>query len=488
MPTSPIAGQGGACGTGPHVLVVGAGISGLAAADRLVSRGARVTLLEAGRRPGGVIASERLGGFVVEAGPETLLTARPEVARLVTALGLAERVVPGRRTVPPAQVLRDGERVPLPDGLAVLVPQRLLPVLTSELLPWRARLRAAAEILVPRCADTADESLRSFVTRRLGPRAYEWLAEPLAGTLHPGEVGELSLRATFPQLHRDEAVHGGLARAVLHRRRTWGRSPVPREGEPGLPPASTLRTGTAELVEALHRRLADRAEVRLGTPALSLHRMDGGYLVRIPGTDLPADAVVLAVPTPRAARICAALDPELTALLDRMPVATSLSVVLAFREADLPGAALPVCCHVAATEGRATRSISIPSLRYPGRAPGGTVLVRVALRADRAGQDDDAQLVARARDELREILGLSVGLLWSRVHRHEDVLPRYTVGHQDRVLAVRDRLRSRPGLAVAGSGYDGAGIPDCIASGRRAADAVLDRSTEQCHPVALTTA
>lgn len=338
---------------GPHVVVVGGGVAGLSAALTAVTDGARVTLVEAADRLGGKIRTERVDGFVVEAGPDTLVTGKPTVRALLAALDLGEELVEPRAASRPA-VLRRGRLVPLPDGLAVMVPQRLRPILVSGLLSVGGRARAALEIVVPRRRADGDESVESFVTRRLGRQAYERLAEPLIGGIHAGDVGSLGIRETFPHLQQDESRHGSLARAVPRRRwDAWRRGPsrTPSSPTPDRAPAqrpvpmlAAPRSGMHDLIRALSDAVVDRGgQVLVGGEVLSVgaapaDTSTGASTDRAPGRRryrvatsrglIEADAVVLAVPAAAAARLCGSLDGDLAGRLAEFPTASVTSVYL----------------------------------------------------------------------------------------------------------------------------------------------------------------
>lgn len=455
----------------PHVVVVGGGITGLTAAYRLHASGIRVTLLEAGDRLGGKVRTEHRDGFVVEGGADTLVLAKPAITRLVDELGLTARMQSTDDATRRTYVVRRGRLRPLPEGLTGLVPQKVGPIATTRLLSPAGKARMALELAVPPRADDGDESVADFTSRRLGREAYERLVEPLVSGVFAADGAALSVLAALPQLRADEAAYGGLLRAVLARRRETARSrrPAVALGAPAR--------GMAELPSALGVQLAG-ADVRTGTPVRSVSPAGGRWSVVTPGGVLDADAVVLAVPAPVAAGITTGVDDDLSSRLGSFPVASTASVTLAYRRDDVPH---PLDGHgylVPRAEGRAVRACTWSSVKFAGRAPDGHVLLRVvpdarASRLVHEGSDDE--LVAVAREELGEMLGVQASPLATWVQRWLDVMPQYTVGHPRRVAELRERLTRWPGLLVAGSAYDGMSVPDCVASGERAAEAVLAR-------------
>lgn len=482
--SAPVPGNGGP-GAGRHLLVIGGGLTGLAAAARAVERGARVTVLEAAPKLGGKVGTERVGGFVLEQGPDTLVAAHPGLGALIRSAGLGDRLLSPEGGGQGAMIMRRGRLLPVPAGMAVMVPQRLRPILTTPVLTVRARARAALEVLIPR-REVADESVESFVTRRLGREVYRWLAEPLIGSIHAGPVGELSIESAFGQLHRDEVQYGGLARAVLYRRyaprirrlrvRLAGKASPRRGGsgsQPGtsLAPVATPVNGMAELVEALQRRLVKAGvQVHTGVTAQHLAPLGKGYLVATSEGPILADAVLLAVPARPAARLCRGLDSDAATVLSAMPVADAAWVSLAYRAADVQAPSELRNLAVPEAEGRVLRGVTVSSRRYQGRAPQAAVLLKVALRQ---APDSDPAAIATARAELADLIRPDAEPLLARVHRFPDGMPRYTVGHAERVRKIRDHLREWPGVTLAGSAFDGAGLPDCVDSATRGVDAAL---------------
>jgi oxygen-dependent protoporphyrinogen oxidase len=454
--------------TGPHVVVVGGGITGLTAAHRLLGRGARVTLLEAGPRLGGKILTEHVDGFVVEGGPDSLVASKPQAVGLAHELGLGPRLRPADPATAGSYLSVRGRLRPLPDGMAGLVPRRLRPLVTTPLLSPRARLRMAAEYVVPPRRSDEDESLESFVTRRLGRGFHDVLVEPLATGIFGADTGELSVLATLPHLAAAEREHGSLTRYVLAQRR--------RTGGGGGGGVLAPERGLGALVEALDAALVE-ADVRTSTPVAGLSRAGDGWEVSTEcGEVLAADAVVLAVPAAVVARVGRGLVDGLGELLDGFRVGSTVTVTLGYAAHDLPGTLPGHGYLVPAAEGRAARACTWSSVKFAGRAPEGHALVRLSLGGpgrDDTGRVADGRLVRLAREELRTTLGTTGEPVLTRVHRWEGLMPRYTVGHRERVARVEALLGRDPGVVVAGSAFHGAGVPDCVASGERAAERAL---------------
>lgn len=452
-------------------VIIGGGITGLAAAQRLAAAVAPFLLLESSARLGGKIQTEQIDGFVFERGPDCILAAKPAGMSLIGDLGLAPRLVgtdpAHRRTF----VKRRGSLHRLPEGLTGLVPSRVHPLLATRLLSLPGRLRAGLELFVrPHSGDT-EESIAAFVTRRFGREAYDWLVEPLLSGIYAGDGEKLSLEATFPQLIRMEREHGGVLRAMLR------RSGAARGTRPGAPATGfvTFPGGLGELVEELVGRLPGES-VRTGVAVLGVTSHPAGYLVETSAGPVVASRILLAVPADVAARILGAFDRELARELGAIPFVSTATVSLAFpaaaarRPPEGSGYVSP------RAEGGPIVAATWTSNKFPRRARPGGMLVRYFL--GRAGAEavvdgSDESLVDLARADLAHLLGVTQPAARAVVSRWPHAMPQYVIGHRARLERIEQRVRAHPGLALAGASYRGVGIPDCIADGRAAVDAVL---------------
>ena len=456
------------------VVVVGGGITGLVAARDLAAAGVPVTLVEAGGRLGGKILTERIDGFLVEAGPDSFLTTRPAAVELCRELGLGNRLIGTRE--PRAVFIRHRERlVPLPEGLALVLPTRLRPFLTTPLFSPLEKLRMGLDLLLPRGALDGDESVGAFLRRRLGNALVERLAGPLLGGIYGTDVDQLSLLAVMPQLRAAERAH----RSLLLAGRAGPGAPRGANGPPAGSLFQSLAGGMGELVDALRAALergsqpARRADLDRGRGAgAGRRRAPRPPLRRI---DREADAVVLAVPAPAAARLLEARVPAAAGVLRTVPFGSSVAVTLGCPEDALPR---PLRGHgflVPPGEGLAISACTWSSAKWPGRAPEGFVLLRASLRAPDAAllAATDETLVAMARADLARSMGLRGDPAIAHVARWPHATPRYMIGHLDRVRAARDALAATPGIVLAGASYGGVGLPDCVAQGRAAAAQVL---------------
>jgi protoporphyrinogen/coproporphyrinogen III oxidase len=461
--------------TSTHVIVLGGGIAGLTAAYRLSQREdqPRVTLVEVGDRLGGKLRTERIDGFVVDTGPESLAPGRPNAAKLAAELGVElTEAAPGG----PGAVLVKGRIRAMPEGIGGFMPRRIIPLATTRLFSPVGKVRMAFEPVLPARRDAPDESLESFATRRLGREAYRRLVEPVASGIFCGDPAQLSILATMPFLRAAESKHGGLVRAVLAERKAAASTPAPRR--PGL---MSPRTGMGALVDSLVERLVASASVTvlLNTRATTLSTDGAGYLMTLTGDDgvdrhVSADAVILATPTAASAALLGQVGAaDAAETLRAMSTASTTTVSIGYATAGMPDldALLPAHGYLIAEPGRGpVRSVTRSTTKFPGRAPDGHELFRITVRADQAVGDDD--LVRLAREELARTLGIDVEPVMTHVQRWSGVMPQYAVGHLDRVAEVERYLAAFPGICLAGSGAYGLGIPDCVASAERAVQLV----------------
>ena len=439
------------------VAVVGGGIAGLSAAYELRQRGIRTVVLEAADRPGGVAMTERRDGWVIDGGPDALLVQKPAAVALCRELGLGDRLHP---TLEPrtAYVLRDGALHPLVEGSFLGFPVRFGALARSSLFTARGKLRMAMEIALPAREGDDDESIATFVRRRFGQEAVDYLAEPLLAGIHAGDAERLSLRTLFPRLADAEREHGSVLRAFRRLR----AAPTPHGAFVSLP------GGVGELVEAVAAAL-DPGVLRLSSRVTDIHRAST-YVLRAGTTTIEASAVILCIPAYAAAGLLRGLDTTLAGLCDAVPYASTATVALGFRRAQVAHALSGTGFVVPRVERTPLLAATWVTSKWPGRAPPDHVLLRAFLGGGRDAHRldrDDEDLLATALESLRDILGITGEASVARLFRWTRQSPQYEVGHVDRVAAIERRLESSPGLFLAGSGFRAIGIPDCIADGRQ---------------------
>ena len=458
------------------VVVVGGGIAGLAAAHALANANPalHVTLVEANQRLGGKIVTERGDGYVIEGGPDSFLAVKPRGVGLAAEIGLGDRLQGALPQPKRAFILHGGRLHDVPEGLSGLVPTRLAPLARSGLLSPRGKARVALDYVLPPLRQVEDESLGAFIRRRLGREAWERLVEPLMAGIYAADGDQLSLAATFPQLREAELRYGGLIRGVLAARAATSAPGPPK------PAFLTPEGGLDAFVAALEDKLRQAGVgIRTSVAATAIAQAADGYAIRLAhGELLRADAIIVAIPAYAAADLLATLDPSIAAELGAIPHASTAIVSLAYRRDDIPH---PLAGHgyvVPRAEGGPILACTWSSRKWAGRAPAGWELLRVFI--GRAGDEQidvehasDESLLSLARREVAMRLGVATAPALTRIHRWPRGMPQYVIGHPARIARIEGRLRTHPGLLLAGNAYHGVGLPDCIASGERAAQAAL---------------
>lgn len=444
-----------------HAIIVGGGISGLSAAYELARARVPFTLVERTPRLGGVIQTERIEGCLIEAGPDSFLAEKPWAFELIRELGLAGEVIGSNDHQRVTYVLKRGRLRPLPDGLMMMVPTRVWPAAVSPLLSLRTKARMAAEWFLRPPRAGQDRSVAEFVAEHYGGEAVDYLAEPLLAGVYGGDPSQLGVAAVLPRFLELERRYGSLTRGLLAVRRKGG---FRRSG----PLFQTLRDGMGRLVEALVETVRPHAEI-LCAEAESIEKTAGGYRLRSAGQCLETAHLILACPAWEAARLLRTLDGELAALLETVPYTSSITVSLGYARSALPpipsgfGFLVPKC------ERRRLVACTWVGGKFAHRVPPHMFLMRCFLGGDDLLACADGEIATLVREELAEILGVRAEPSFVRAARWPRSMAQYTVGHRDRVEAIRRRLAVWPGLFLAGNAYDGIGIPDCVRSGREAA-------------------
>lgn len=472
--------------------VVGGGISGLAAAFELHRQGVPFLLFESSDRLGGLIRTERVDGFTLDAGADSLLVEKPAAIELCRELDLAERLVP---MLPPrrAYVLRHGRLRPLPHGAPFGIPTTLAALAGSDHISWSGRLRMALDLLGRReHAHAEDESIASFFLRRFGREAVDILAEPLLAGIHAGNAERLSMRALFPRLVEAERLHGSAIRGmrVVNAARAAARRDGPfrslPDGLEALPraivkalPAASIRCRSA--VAAITPAGANETLARTATvaPVSSTAAAGGPYALQLTGhaPGVTADQVICALPAAATARLIGGMNEPIARLCRPLPTTSTAVVALAFPRGAVAHRLDGSGFVVPRTEGAfSILAATWISSKWPGRAPEGQVLLRGFVGGARAPElldrgDDD--LIELVNDDLGRLLGIHGAPSLTRVYRWMDANPQIEVGHIDRLARIDEHLAGLPGLRIIGAAFRGVGIPDCVAAGRAAARAAV---------------
>jgi oxygen-dependent protoporphyrinogen oxidase len=482
-----------------RIVIIGGGITGLAAAHRLLELAGQtdqkigILLLEASSRLGGVLKTENRDGFLIEAGADSFISEKPEASNLAKRIGLDSHLIETNKEHRRSFIARNGRLRPVPEGFQLLAPSRLWPFITSDIFSLAGKARMALELFIPRreiANGSDDESLAQFVRRRLGREAFERMAQPMIGGIYTADPEKLSLRATLPRFLEMEREHGSIIRAMWKQ----SRSPTVREGSSGVTTShsgtSGARYGLFLSLDGGMQMLADHLSSRLPAGVIQLNTQakslmfDGAanqWEIRLSDDrSISADAICLAVPAFAAASLLRGTDVELSRALDRIEFASTVTINLAYRRADIPHPLDGFGFVVPFIEHRSILACTFSSVKFAGRAPSDRVLLRAfaggALQPEMFELDED-EMISRVRKDLRDLLGIEQPPLFSVVEKWHRSMPQYNVGHCELVSQIQARVCDLPGLQLAGNSYGGAGVPDCIRGGETAANELFQSRT-----------
>ena len=454
------------------VAIVGSGISACACGVRLKEMGIPFTILEKTGSAGGKLLTETLDGFVVEGGPDSFLPEKPWTLDLIRKVGIENELLCSQDEHKGTYIYSGGRLHRLPEGVMLMVPTMIMPLLRSKLITLPGKMRMGLEFFLPPRQDEADESLAQFVTRRLGRECLEKIAEPLVAGIHTSNPDNMSVKAIFPRFIDMERKYGSLIKGMVRMMKL--AKPQGDEGKK-MTYFMSLKRGMQELVDS-SLAFMGTGNVALSSEVVRVARGSGGYEVSIGPEKMVFDAVVLTTPSYVTAGIIREMAPSLADRLSAIEWSSTATISLAFRKQDIVSALPGFGFIVPRMEGRRINAATWSSIKWPLRAPSHSVLVRCFV-----GGGHDEELVSLADEdllpivlqELKEIAGIGAQPTFSKVYRWEKSMPRYTVGHLDRVAAMDEALKAFPGLYLIGSSYRGIGIGDCVKSGFEAAEAVL---------------
>jgi oxygen-dependent protoporphyrinogen oxidase len=472
----------------PKIIVIGGGIAGLAAAVHLKA-GAKVygkevdvLVLEKADRIGGKILTERIGDFLVEAGPDSFLPEKVQTLHLAKQLGLESEMLPSNDEFKGTFIYSRGRLHSLPEGVMLMVPTMFRPMVTSTLISWPGKFRMGMEMFIPRRKLQGDESLASFVTRRLGRECLEKIAEPLVAGIHTSNPDDMSVMATFPRFLQMEQKSGSLIRGMLaamkHRPHATLSGPSKtRQGGPKMTYFMSFRKGMQELSEACASYLGPKA-VRFGAAVSAIEPRKKGYGVILDGGEvLEADRVMIGTAAYDAANMIKGFAPDAAAQMEKIDWSSSATVSVAFRRSDIRVPLKGFGFIVPKTEGRKINASTYSSIKWSYRAPDDMIMLRAFVgggnHEELVYELDDQAMIQNVLSELDVILGLRAEPQLAKVYRWFKGMPKYTVGHLDR-MDLLDRIISvHPDIFLIGCSYRGIGIGGCVQEAQIAAEKIL---------------
>jgi oxygen-dependent protoporphyrinogen oxidase len=459
-----------------RIAIIGGGISGLSAAYTLEEKRqsgtpVQYSLFESSPRLGGVLLTDRVDGCLIEAGADSFLTEKPWAADLCRKVGLGDQLVGSNDADRKTYILVKGKLVELPDGLMFMVATKIMPTLRSPLFSVRTKLRMAAEWFHQPHKAVEDETVAQMVERHYGPEMVELLADPLLSGVYGGEASQLSARAVLPRFTDMESKHGSLGRAVLSASRKMGAVAT----TPPRPFFSSLKNGMQQMVSALVAKL-DARSLLTSAPVQSLIPQDNGWTVCAGYQTDHFDAIIIATPAQAAASVLASADDDLSRELGEIRYSSSVTVTLGYDEKVR--ASLPPGFGFLVPRGAGHRMLAATFVhnKFSYRAPANRALIRCFLggtRDEEILQASEEEILRIVRGELRQIISLNAEPLFARVYKWKSAMAQYVVGHLERLQRIEALRQKLHGLALAGNGYGGIGVPDCVRSGAEAAGKIL---------------
>ncbi len=469
------------------VIIIGGGIAGLAAAVHLKA-GAKaygktidVLLLEKNNRIGGKILTEKIDNFLVEGGPDSFLPEKIWSVNLAKHLGLEPELLPSNDQFKGTFIYSRNMLHSLPEGVMLMVPTSFWPMAKSSLISWPGKIRMGMEVFVPKRKIVEDESLASFVTRRLGRECLEKIAEPLVAGIHTSNPDNMSVLSTFPRFVQMEQKSGslilGMIAAMKSRPHATLSGPPPKPGALKMTYFMSFKNGMQTLSQTC-ADLIGKESIRLGASVKAVERKGKRYAVTLEnGEILESDQVMMASAAYDSAEMVKGMNAGLAAQMGRIEWSSSATVSIAFRKTDIKVPLKGFGFIVPRIEGRRINAATYSSIKWSFRAPDDMIMIRVFVggghHEELVHELDDAGMVRMVLEELDTVLGLKANAYFSKVYRWNKGMPKYTVGHLDRIALIDRTLATHPGLHLIGCSYKGIGIGDCVHEAQIAAEKIL---------------
>lgn len=478
-----------------RIVIIGAGLTGLGAAYALkekvgADKDVEILLLEKDNRAGGQVLTVMEDGFVLECGPDCFISEKPWAFEFTEKLGLSQELTGTKSATGGTYILKKGQLIRMPEGVMMIIPTKFKPFIGTKLISWPGKIRAAMDVFVPRRKNLDDdETLSSFVKRRLGQEILDVLAEPLIGGIHASDPDTMSVAATFPRFLKMEKDDRSLILAMFKAKRKMAKA---MKNRPVADPNASakkrwtmfvsFRNGMQTLTDGLAEAIGPDI-IKLKTEVTKIDkgkRTDGRplYRLQVRGIgEIEADAVVLTTLSHSTAELVNGFDNKLAATLATINCVSSATVNLAYREEDIPRPLDANGFLVPKVENKNLMASTWTTSKWEHRAPEGYTMLRAfvggAFNQDLVSLKDE-EIVSLVKQDLRDIMGIEADPIKVRVTRWPKSMPQYTLGHLDRVAVIREREAAHEGLFLAGASYNGVGIPDCLNNGRNSALEALE--------------
>jgi oxygen-dependent protoporphyrinogen oxidase len=454
------------------IAIVGGGISALACAVNLKEKGFDFILFEKEMSAGGKLVTEKIGGLTIEGGPDSYLPEKFWSVQLIKKVGLEKEMLCSNDEFKGTFIYSRGRLHPLPEGVMLMVPTMILPLAKSSLLSWPGKIRMGMELFVPPGKYLKDESLAEFVTRRLGRECLEKIAEPLVAGIHTSNPDNMSVLATFPRFIDMEKKSGSLIKGMIDAMKNM---PSKDPSAPKMTYFMSLKDGMQELVRGCISYIGEE-RIKTGAAVVSVEKRENGYSITF-GNSATADfdAVVLATPSYVTQNILKFADEELCSRLSAIEWSSSATISIAFRKDDIKNPLPGFGFIIPRVENRRINACTWSSVKWSHRAPEDIILIRSFVGGghhEELVSLGDSELLSTVLEELREIIGITAKPAFFKVYRWFMGMPKYTVGHLERIAAIDKKLKEHKGLFLIGCSYRGIGIGDCVKSGFDAAAAI----------------
>jgi len=463
------------------IIIIGGGIAGLATAYRIqrkISEGADLecVLLEGSDRFGGKISTEKSDGFVIERGPDSFISQKPAAIQLCKQLGLEDRLTGTNPNSPNTFVYTGGKLMTMPDGLSLMIPTKFLPFALTPLFSLPGKIRMALDLLIPRKEGDSDESLASFVRRRMGEEALSKMAEPMLAGIYASDPEKMSIGSTFPMFVETERKYRSLIIGMLARKKAMLMNSS-KHPTTSYSLFMTLKDGLGEMVDAVIKK-SPNVQFKSGAKVAALEKKEDGWHAKLEdGWEYQADAIILATPAAITSKILYSIAPDSAELLNRIHYVTTATVTLGYKKEGFSHSLDGFGFVVPKAEGCSILACTWTSSKFPHRAPEGHVMLRCYLGGaiqEEIAEKDSETLEKLVRDDLQKIMGIKETPVFCKVFQNHKSNVQYHVNHSERIDAIMENLKNFPGLFLTGSAYHGIGIPDCIQDGNQTAESVFE--------------